>query len=140
MNIGKDYLKNIVESAVRESIFGLSGQQLGQWGVKNPIDDYPIDFSEVKEKTEQFLQQVNAFSEFIDGVEEDAENGVEEKIGLKNTLGSRAMWRNEEDYDDYWKQYDEKYYSEELRKVSKYLDSIKYTLNELVDYCDSNID
>ena len=126
IKLNEDKLKTIIAKVLKESVFGLSGRDLEDMGLKNPADDYVVDKNELAQKTNEFLSALKNFNAYLAGVEEDAENGIKAKDGVYQTMRSRAMWNDDSD---------EEYISNLLRDVSFSLSHIENLLGDVIDYC-----
>ena len=129
MKIKESLLKNIITECVKKSInegvFGLNGDDLKRWGLKNPADNYNVNKEELMQKTLDFLNALREYHSYIYGTEEDLENGTEEKQGAYFNMQLRSMWNDDED---------ERYYAEYLKKISYKLSSMDTELQEMIDY------
>ena len=122
--ITEENLRNIVEKTIRESIFGLNGNDLQSMGMKNPADDYQINRAEVIERLRQFAGYIKEMKEYIDGVEEDVENNIPETDGLKTTVSMRAMWTDDDT---------EKEFSDALSNLSQIMWRVESALGDAID-------
>ncbi len=89
-----------IKNAIHEAVFGLNGGDLEGLGLRNPADDYTINYTELAEKCEQLRQSLQQFKIYIDGVEEDAENGVEKQDGVYIKANMRGYWTEDPDDQD----------------------------------------
>lgn len=133
MKITESDIKKMVKKALQESVFGFDGKTIEGMGLKNPINNYQIDYQDVVTRASQFKESIMNFSNFIDGIEEDEENGITGTRGLASNLSMRAMWRDDDDFE----KEDEEYFSQELREISSNLYRIKCTLDDLISYCEN---
>lgn len=127
MKIYEKELKSLIRKTIIESVFGYNGQDFQNMGLKNPADNYMVDKQELSQKTQEFIKAIDEYYSYIDGVEEDAENGNKEVPGIARNIRMHSMWSDDED---------EGYFCDNLEKVSRELYSIKNMLQELVEnYC-----
>ena len=95
INIKESDIHHAIASVLKESMFGLSGADLEGMGLRNPANDYNIDYAELAEKCEQMRTSLQGFKQYIDGVEEDAENGVEAQDGVAITASMKSNWSDD---------------------------------------------
>jgi len=123
--ITESQLRDIISKTINESVFGLNGNNLQAMGLKNPADDYPVNYQEAIQKCEEFLPILTEFYQYIYGIEEDSKNGIEEKPGFYHNMRMRGIWNDDED---------ESYYGEQLRDLAYSLDKTKDVIEEFIDF------
>lgn len=89
-----------IKNAIHEAVFGLNGGDLEGLGLRNPADDYTVNYTELAEKCESLREYLQSFKTYIDGVEEDAENGVEKQDGVHTIATMRSYWSDDPDDKD----------------------------------------
>ena len=95
INIKESDIHHAIASVLKESMFGISGADLEGMGLRNPANDYNIDYTELAEKCEEMRTSLQGFKQYIDGVEEDAENGVEAQDGVAITASMKSNWSDD---------------------------------------------
>lgn len=92
INIKESDIRHAIKSVLAEGVFGINGDSLEGMGLRNPANDYSIDYTGLAEKCEQVRMSLQEFKQYIDGVEEDTENGVEAQDGVRMAAAMRSYW------------------------------------------------
>ena len=121
ISIKESDIKNAISSVLNEAVFGLTGADVERMGFRNPAENYVIDYTEVAQKCEQMRESLQEFKRYIQGVEEDAENGVEAQDGVAITASMRSNWSEEPDDEEL---------AEILDEISANLTKIESSLSE----------
>ena len=132
VTIGESGIKQIISSTINEFFDRETMDSMQALGIKDPSSDYTINQGELKEKCGAFIQKCNEFETiirefyaYIDGVEEDAENGVEGSLGARGIMRRRNMFgaRNIQD----------EILEEDLDELEKALWRLKSALEDAVE-------
>ena len=86
-----------IKNAIQEAVLGFNGGDLESMGLRNPANDYTVNYTELAEKCENLRQYLQEFKQYIDGIEEDEENGVEKKDGVSIIATMRGYWTDDPD-------------------------------------------
>ena len=86
-----------IKNAIYEAVLGMNGDDLEGLGLTNPANDYTVNYTELAEKCESLREYLQSFKTYIDGVEEDAENGVEKQDGVRTVATMRSYWSDDLD-------------------------------------------
>jgi len=129
MKITESQLRDIIAKTINESVFGFNGHDLADMGLQNPANNYPVNYQEAIQKCKEFLPVLTEFYQFIYGIEEDSEKGIEEKPGFYHNMQMRGMWNDDGD---------ESYYSEQLLDMARSLSRTKDTIEEFIEFAENN--
>lgn len=110
-----------IKNAIYEAVLGMNGDDLEGLGLSNPSDDYTVNYTELAEKCESLREYLQSFKTYIDGVEEDAENGVEKQDGVRTVATMRSYWSDD---------LDDKELADVLKELSWNLYKIESSLTE----------
>lgn len=113
ITITESQLNSIIKSSIAESVYG----------IKNPVDEYQINPQEIIQKCEEFRTYFNAFKEYIDGVDEECEEG-EQNQGVRFNVSMKNMWTDD------WKIQE---LSQALTELSSLFFKINSGINEVID-------
>ena len=140
--MGKKYklsegdIKNAVKSVVTEFFNRDDMDSMSNFGIKDPTEDSVVNEEEIKQKCAEFVQKTNEYTQYlnqfyayIDGAEEDTENGVQETSGVRGAIRSRNLFgaRNLAD----------EYLEENLNNLSDSLNRLKYAISEAIECAES---
>lgn len=131
--LSESVLSNIVEEAVGEMFSRDSNlfNAMSSLGIKDPSDKYSVDEEELQQKCKEFVQSCNEFKkivmsfyQYLNGVEEDEENGVKGTDGVLMTMKYRNMFgaRNLGD----------EYLQESLQDLTDTVHTLDKTLEDVV--------
>ena len=133
MKINESDIKKMVNECVKhllkEDFLGFSGKDFENMGLKNPSDNYQVNIEELKEKCSEFLQALDNFSTYLNGVESELDD-VEDTPGFISNLNGKHTWNSPDD----WNYDDEESLLQTLREVDTSLYKVKSSLQDVIDY------
>jgi len=133
MKINESDIKKMVNKCVKhllkEDFLGFSGKDFENMGLKNPSDNYQVNIEELKEKCSEFLQALDNFSTYLNGMESELDD-VEDTPGFISNLNGKHTWNSHDD----WNYDDEESLLQTLREVDTSLYKVKSSLQDVIDY------
>lgn len=128
--ITEEQLCGIIRDSLMEGPFGINNDFLKSIGMRNPGDDYQVNYEEIVQKCEEFKTYVNAFSEYLNGKEEEVESEEGEKNnGVAFNAKMKNMWWDDED----WNKQDFQALANSLEELSSLLRNVNYKIEEVKD-------
>ena len=124
IKLTESQIKRLIKESVKESFLGFNGNDFASMGLKNPADDYQINYREIAGKFNQFAKYLQEMKEYVDGVEEDAKNNVAGTKGVRDTVRMRAMWSDDEN---------EKMFDESLKEVSQLIWQLESAVRDVLE-------
>lgn len=107
-NVSEKAITGAVKSVLNEFFDRSTMDSFKAFGIKDPTEGEVVDEAELKEKCGLFLQKCNEFSAvlkefygYIDGVEEDAENGVQGQRGVRSVIRGRNLFGARNVHDEF---------------------------------------
>ena len=133
MKINENDIKKMANECVKhllkEDFLGFSGKDFENMGLKNPSDNYQVNIEELKEKCSEFLQALDNFSTYLNGMESELDD-VEDAPGFISNLNGKHTWNSPDD----WNYDDEESLLQTLREVDTSLYKVKSSLQDVIDY------
>lgn len=103
--------RSILKCAMNEFLDRDTMNKMTSLGIKDPTDKYTVNADELKQKCAEIYQKCNdflntlkSFEGYVDGVEEDVENGVSPVDGVRHTMRLRNMFGARNLKDEYLEQ------------------------------------
>lgn len=134
--ISESELKNAVKSVVTEFFNRDDMDTLTGYGLKDPTEDDVVNEEELKQKCAEFIQKsneylqyFNQFYAYIDGAEEDVENGVPETNGVRGTIRGRNLFGARNLHDEYLE--------EDIVNLADSLHKLRYAFSETIECAES---
>lgn len=127
IKLTESQIKRLIKESVKESFLGFNGNDFASMGLKNPADEFQINYREIAGKFNQFAKYLQEMKEYVDGIEEDAENNIAGTKGVRDTVSMRAMWSDDED---------EKMFDESLKKVSNLIWQLESAVRDVLEETD----
>ena len=124
IKLTESQIKRLIKESVKESFLGFNGNDFASMGLKNPADEFQINYREIGQKFLQFGKYLQEMREYIDGVEEDTENNIAGTKGVRDTVSMRAMWTDDEE---------EKAFNESLKQIIQLIWKLETAIKEVAD-------
>ena len=134
--VNESSLKNTIKSVINEFFDRETMDSMRKLGIDDPSEKYSVDKNELKakineskQKCEEFKQVCAVFGQYINGVDEDLENGVQGSDGVRMTMRYRNMFgaRNLQD----------QYLEQELDELHEELWKLDMEMEEVIGACEN---
>ena len=126
--ITEEQLRGAIKDTLMEGPFGINNDFLKNIGMRNPGDNYQVNFQEIAQKCEEARVFIKQLSEYVDGKEDDVESG-ETQRGVKFNVSMKSTWWDNESFD----KYDIQALDKSLHELSDMLWRIDSKLEEVKD-------